>query len=114
MTSSTSDPSAARSSSDARLLRISGRVQGVTYRASAARKAGKLGISGWVRNTDDGDVEALAVGDPESVEEFVSWCGRGPRGARVDAVDEQEPTAAQLAELGAESADDSAGFSVRR
>ena len=57
---------------------ISGKVQGVWYRASTKQKADELGIFGWVRNTDDGDVEAMFEGDQPVVDEMVAWCWIGP------------------------------------
>lgn len=68
-------------------LRIRGRVQGVFYRKSAEEKANSLGLSGWVRNMNDGSVEAFAVGPEEVIETFASWCKAGPSGARVDSVE---------------------------
>jgi acylphosphatase len=67
-------------------LLITGRVQGVFYRASAMEAAQRLGIVGWVRNLPDGGVEAVAEGPREAVAEFVRWCGDGPPAARVDDV----------------------------
>jgi acylphosphatase len=67
-------------------LKITGRVQGVTFRASAAAEARRLGLSGWVRNLPDGGVEAVVEGPAERVGEFVLWCGDGPPGARVEDV----------------------------
>ncbi|MCX6661509.1 MAG: acylphosphatase [Euryarchaeota archaeon] len=64
-------------------VRISGKVQGVWYRASTKQKADELGIFGWVRNTDDGDVEAMFEGDQTVVDEMVAWCWIGPPLARV-------------------------------
>lgn len=74
-------------------LEITGRVQGVAYRASAASVARGLGLAGWVRNRKDGSVEALAEGDPSIVEDFLTWCRSGPPLARVDRVTarEEEP-----------------------
>ncbi|MDR8018086.1 acylphosphatase [Nesterenkonia aerolata] len=118
MSDSPPETSADQPSRDARLLRISGRVQGVTYRASAARQAQRIGVDGWVRNTPDGDVEALVSGEATAVEEFISWCWSGPRPARVDAVAEQIPSSQQLAELDVvrDPGENSAApkFSVRR
>lgn len=69
----------------ARIL-VSGRVQGVAFRAAAQAEAYRLGIGGWVRNCDDGDVEALAEGEKERVEHFIAFCRHGPRFARVSEV----------------------------
>ena len=74
-------------------LRIKGRVQGVFFRDSARREASRLGLTGWVRNCPDGDVEAVAEGDSKSVREFVSWCQKGPRYARVEDVEVTESPA---------------------
>ena len=69
------------------LLRISGRVQGVGFRAWTVRTAAELGLRGWVRNLADGSVEALACGDRETLDRFVDQCRRGPQFAGVKAVD---------------------------
>ena len=66
---------------------VSGRVQGVFFRNSAREKAEGLGLSGWVKNTPDGRVEALFEGPSEKVREMVEWCERGPSQASVDSVD---------------------------
>ena len=63
---------------------VTGRVQGVGYRASARDKAASLGLSGWVRNKWDGSVEITAEGDSFSVSTFINWCQIGPRWASVD------------------------------
>lgn len=72
--------------SEAIALRVAvfGRVQGVSYRASAQTEALRLGLRGWVRNRRDGSVEALVVGPRSRVEAFVEWARDGPPGARVD------------------------------
>lgn len=66
---------------------ISGRVQGVAFRAYTQEQAYLLGISGWVRNLRDGRVEAVFEGPGESVEAMIDWCKVGPPGARVVHVD---------------------------
>lgn len=70
----------------ARVL-ISGRVQGVFFRAHTRRKAHELGLTGFVRNLPDGRVEAVFEGDQELIEKMIAWCHRGPSGARVEAVE---------------------------
>ena len=67
-------------------LLIKGKVQGVFYRASARDKAVELGITGWVKNTQDGNVEIVASGGKESLKEFIEWCHEGPSRAKVTAV----------------------------
>lgn len=64
-----------------------GRVQGVWFRDSTRRRAQQLGVTGWVRNRDDGTVELEAEGDPEAVEQLVAWARVGPEHARVASVD---------------------------
>lgn len=73
-------------------VRISGRVQGVGFRAWTAMEAGRLGLAGWVRNLPDGDVEALFSGPPEAVAAMLAACRRGPRFAAVERVLEIGPT----------------------
>lgn len=70
-----------------RQLRIRGLVQGVGYRNYMAYKAGVLGIRGWVRNRGDGSVEAVVQGSAEAIEEIIACARRGPRAARVEAVE---------------------------
>ena len=70
----------------ARLL-ISGRVQGVFYRASCRNEGAARQLDGWVRNLPDGRVEALAQGPKEKVEDLIKWCYRGPSHARVDNIE---------------------------
>jgi acylphosphatase len=67
-------------------LRITGRVQGVFFRASAKTEAERLGLHGFVRNEPGGSVYAEAEGEKDALERFVEWCRRGPPHARVDAV----------------------------
>lgn len=65
---------------------ISGRVQGVWYRACTKDMAEQLGIKGWVKNTSDGKVEAVFEGEENSVEKMLAWCHEGPRLANVTEV----------------------------
>ena len=67
-------------------LRITGRVQGVGYRAWALPTANRLGLRGWVRNRSDGSVEALVIGEDEAVARMIDACREGPFGARVSDV----------------------------
>lgn len=62
---------------------ISGKVQGVWFRASAKQEADKLTITGWAQNLEDGRVEVLACGDEEQLELFYRWLQQGPQHARV-------------------------------
>jgi len=73
---------------------ISGKVQGVFFRASTRQKAEQIGVNGWVRNTSDGKVEALFEGDEKKVNKLIEWCRHGPNLAEVKEVNiqEKEPT----------------------
>jgi acylphosphatase len=62
---------------------ISGRVQGVYFRASTEDEARSHGLTGWVRNTRAGEVEAVFEGERTAVEAMIAWCHRGPPAARV-------------------------------
>jgi acylphosphatase len=77
-------------------LLIQGKVQGVYYRASAKDVAEQLRLSGWIRNTKDGDVEAMATGDEDGINEFIEWCKKGPRRAEVTKVVISEKPAEQF------------------
>ena len=81
---------------------VSGRVQGVGFRAAVSRHARTRGVAGWVRNRPDGAVEAVFEGDDEAVESLVDWCGRGPAGAEVDSL-----------EVSREAPRGEAGFAIR-
>ena len=72
--------------SEVRHLIITGRVQGVWYRASMAREAERLGVTGWVRNRNDGSVEAMVAGSDEQVAAIMNWARRGPPAAQVEHV----------------------------
>jgi acylphosphatase len=65
---------------------ISGRVQGVFFRASTERADQERGISGWVMNTRDGRVEAVLEGEKEKVEDMIHWCHQGSPHSRVTEV----------------------------
>ena len=82
---------------------VSGRVQGVYYRATTRDTAREKGVDGWVRNLDDGRVEAVFEGPEGDVRDMVAWCETGSRAADVDDVDAEygEPEGAE-------------GFEVRR
>lgn len=68
-------------------LWITGRVQGVYYRATTQTMAHQLGVMGWVRNLRDGRVEAVFEGEALAVAKLVQWCGSGPPNARVDEIE---------------------------
>ncbi|WHZ20538.1 MAG: Acylphosphate phosphohydrolase [Rhodanobacteraceae bacterium] len=65
---------------------VTGKVQGVSFRASARERALRLGLCGHARNLADGRVEVVASGDPESLAELDAWLHHGPPAARVDEV----------------------------
>jgi acylphosphatase len=67
-------------------LVIAGKVQGVFFRARAKDTAEKHKISGWIKNTDDGKVEAYISGEENALDKFISWCKQGPEKARVEHV----------------------------
>ncbi|HKP96542.1 MAG TPA: acylphosphatase [Fibrobacteria bacterium] len=67
-------------------IRVSGKVQGVFFRASARAEADRLGLRGFVRNEEDGSVYAEAEGERENLDEFLQWCRKGPPHARVEGV----------------------------
>ena len=67
---------------------VSGRVQGVFYRAETRKQAAGLSLTGWVRNLPDGRVEILAEGEEQCVHKLIAWCQQGPPRSRVDQVEE--------------------------
>ena len=78
------------SGKSARRYVVQGRVQGVGFRWFVQRRAAALGVAGYVRNLDQGHVEVLAVGRPESLDRLREELQRGPIGARVSLVQESE------------------------
>jgi acylphosphatase len=82
-------------------VRITGRVQGVSFRAYAAHEAVRLELVGWARNEPDGAVTAHLEGPDDAVEEMLAWCRRGSPAARVAdvAVSDVEPTGASSFEI---------------
>jgi acylphosphatase len=66
---------------------VSGMVQGVFFRARAVDRANQLGVTGWVRNTPDGKVEAVIEGEKGRVEAMVEFCRNGPEGAEVKGIE---------------------------
>ena len=69
------------------MVRVSGRVQGVYYRASARMEGERLGLRGWARNASDGTVALHLQGDPAVVDAMLAWCREGPPAARVSRVE---------------------------
>jgi acylphosphatase len=70
---------------------ISGRVQGVCFRAATQTAAVQQKVTGWVRNRSDGKVEAVFEGKSDHVRAMVEWCGQGPPFARVEKVEASYP-----------------------
>jgi acylphosphatase len=79
-----------------------GRVQGVGFRVFVEDKAVRKRLEGWVRNRRDGTVEAIFAGAAEAIEAVIETCRKGPPGSRVDAVDQRDGHADELALRGAE------------
>ena len=74
----------------ARRVVVHGRVQGVFFRETTRRRARRAGVSGWVRNSEDGSVEAWFEGEPDDVEVMLHFAETGPSGAYVDKVDVED------------------------
>jgi acylphosphatase len=68
-------------------LLIRGRVQGVFYRATAKDVAEELKLTGWIKNTREGNVEIVATGSDEQLRQFIGWCRQGPPKATVSDVE---------------------------
>ena len=81
----------------ARRYLVRGRVQGVGYRYFVERAAAELGLTGYARNLDNGDVEVYAAGPPEQLAEFNGLLWKGPRWSDVRGVEEQEAPVTQYA-----------------
>jgi acylphosphatase len=82
-------------------VRVTGRVQGVSFRWYAVQEAARLGVSGWVGNEPDGSVAAHIEGDDAAVDAMVDWCHHGPSYASVRhvAVLEARPTGADAFDI---------------
>lgn len=82
-------------------VRVTGRVQGVSFRWYALQEAERLGVRGWVRNEPDGSVAAHVEGEDGAVESMVEWCRNGPSYAAVRhlAVTEAQPTGAEAFDI---------------
>jgi acylphosphatase len=78
---------------------VKGRVQGVGFRWFVHSEAARIGLRGWVRNTDDGHVEAVAAGNPAQIEALVLALHKGSRGSRVDAVEIRELPESEATDL---------------
>jgi len=74
----------------ARRCYVSGRVQGVFFRASTRKEATALGLAGYASNLPDGRVEVLIVGEPGAVKALIDWLAKGPPAARVASIEVQE------------------------
>ena len=74
----------------ARRVVVHGRVQGVFFRETTRRRAYRAGVAGWVRNNDDGSVEAWFEGDSDDVDVMVHFAENGPSGAYVETVDVED------------------------
>ncbi|ADV82077.1 acylphosphatase [Terriglobus saanensis] len=83
-----------------RHYQVEGRVQGVGFRWYVHREAAEIGLRGWVRNTHDGHVEAVAAGAPEQIEELEVALRKGSRGSRVDRVRIHDLEDAEAEKLG--------------
>jgi acylphosphatase len=83
---------------------VSGKVQGVCFRAATQKQAEKLGVKGWVRNLATGEVEINAVGESFAIAQLSRWCHKGPTFARVE----------EVVVTGLPDAEQFAGFEIRK
>lgn len=67
-------------------ISVRGKVQGVHYRDNTVRQAKRLELAGWVRNLSDGTVEIVAEGSKVAIQDFIAWCRKGPKLARVEGI----------------------------
>jgi len=67
----------------AKHILVKGKVQGVFFRKNTRQVAETLNIAGWVKNTDEGDVEILAQSNEDTIQQFIAWCRQGPPKAEV-------------------------------
>jgi acylphosphatase len=74
----------------ARRVRVAGRVQGVFFRAWAQSQARELGVSGWIRNADDGSVEAHLEGDEAAIKALIERMWQGPSSAEIEQVEAED------------------------
>lgn len=77
-------------------LRVSGKVQGVFFRASTQEKAQQLGIKGWVKNEPNGTVSAVGQGPDANLRQWIEWCREGPPQAIVEAIEIEEQPITEL------------------
>ena len=80
-------------------LLITGQVQGVFFRTSARDKAKELGLAGWVRNTENGNVEIHAEGNANALRKFETWCHTGPPSAEVKSVSAEDTDKQDLSDF---------------
>ena len=83
----------------AKHFRVVGRVQGVFFRRSACIQAQKLGLVGWVKNSQDGSVQAYACGEIEAMRRFEYWLGTGPPQSIVTDVSVSDATVEELSDF---------------
>jgi len=72
------------------IVRVSGKVQGVYFRASSQEKAIDYGLSGYAKNLADGDVEVFLSGDEKDVEKMLAWLKHGPEQAEVNQIEQKQ------------------------
>jgi acylphosphatase len=89
-------PSRQQTEIGARTWFVSGHVQGVGFRWFVTRRAGEIGVSGWVRNEDDGRVQVYAVGNTDQLDRLAAFLHQGPPHAHVRGVEQQESPVQQL------------------